>query len=126
MFVPAHSPLFDKSAIHPDDLTGMSVITATDDFNQSRIGKWLGNYKEQVNIVATANLPYNEAVLAQENIGVMLSIESNCTYENLRVYPPISHFGGCNRLGVAKGPNIFCHNLCLYRFRSTILKKHIC
>ena len=65
----------------------MSIVTATGDFNQSRIGKWLGDYREQVEIAATANLPYNEAVLAKENIGVMLSINLNCTYENLRFIP---------------------------------------
>ena len=65
----------------------MSVVTATGDFNQSRIGKWLGDYKERVNIAATANLPYNEAVLAKENIGVMLSINLNCTYNDLRFIP---------------------------------------
>ncbi len=87
VFVPNDSPLSKKIKISPEDLTGMSVITATGDFNQSRIGKWLGNYKDRVEIVATANLPYNEAVLAQENMGVMLSINLNCTYENLRFIP---------------------------------------
>lgn len=87
VFVPDGSPLAEKSSISPEDLAGMSVITATGDFNQSRIGKWLGNYREQVEIVATANLPYNEAVLTQENIGVMLSLNLNCTYENLRFLP---------------------------------------
>ena len=62
-------------------------MTATGDFNQSRIGKWLGDYKDQVEIAATANLPYNEAVLAKEKIGLMLSINLNCTYENLRFIP---------------------------------------
>lgn len=87
VFVPINSSLSEKSSISPEDLVGMSVITATGDFNQSRIGKWLGDYKDQVEIVATANLPYNEAVLSQENIGVMLSIKLNCTYENLRFIP---------------------------------------
>lgn len=87
VFAPINSSLSEKSSISPEDLVGMSVITATGDFNQSRIGKWLGDYKDQVEIVATANLPYNEAVLSQENIGVMLSIKLNCTYENLRFIP---------------------------------------
>lgn len=87
VFVPDNSPLFLKTSISPQDLVGMSVITATGDFNQSRIGKWLGDYKDQVDIVATANLPYNEAVLAKENIGVMLSLNLNCFYENLRFIP---------------------------------------
>lgn len=87
VFVPINSRLSEKESISPEDLAGMSVVTATGDFNQSRIGKWLGGYKEQVEIAATANLPYNEAILAKENIGVMLSINLNCTYENLRFIP---------------------------------------
>ena len=87
VFVPHTSSLFEKENVCPQDLAGMSVVTATGDFNQSRIGKWLGVYKDQVEIAATANLPYNEAVLAKENIGVMLSIDLNCTYENLRFIP---------------------------------------
>lgn len=87
LYAPSDSPLFEKENISPEDLKGMSIITATGDFNQSRIGKWLGDYRKQIEIVATANLPYNEAVLTKENIGVMLSINLNCTYENLRFIP---------------------------------------
>lgn len=86
-FVPSNSILAGNQWIRPEDLAGMSLVTATGDFNQSRIGKWLGDYKEQVEIVATANLPYNEAVLAKERIGVMLSINLNCTYEKLQFIP---------------------------------------
>ena len=87
VFAPSDSPFFEKESISPEDLKGMSLVTATGDFNQSRIGKWLGDYKDQVEIAATANLPYNEAVLAKEKIGLMLSINLNCTYENLRFIP---------------------------------------
>ena len=87
LFAPVVSPLSEKESISPEDLKGMSIVTATGDFNQSRIGKWLGDCREQVEIAATANLPYNEAVLVKENIGVMLSINLNCTYENLRFIP---------------------------------------
>lgn len=87
VFAPCDSPLCEKESVTPEDLKGMSIVTATGDFNQSRIGKWLGEYREQVQIAATANLPYNEAVLAKENIGVMLSINLNCVYENLRFIP---------------------------------------
>lgn len=87
LYVQSDSPLSKKENITPEDLKGMSIVTATGDFNQSRIGKWLGDYREQVEIAATANLPYNEAVLAKENIGVMLSINLNCTYDNLKFIP---------------------------------------
>lgn len=87
IFVTEDSPLSGKEKVTPEDLKGMSLITATGDFNQSRIGKWLGEYRQEVEIVATANLPYNEAVLAKEHIGIMLSINLNCTYEGLRFIP---------------------------------------
>lgn len=87
LFAPVDSPLSEKESISPEDLKGMSIVTATGDFNQSRIGKWLGDCREQMEIAATANLPYNEAMLVKENIGVMLSINLNCTYENLRFIP---------------------------------------
>lgn len=87
VFVPKDSPLSEKESISPEDLIGMSIVTATGDFNQSRIGKWLGDCREKVEIVATANLPYNEAVLVKENIGVMLSLKLNCNYDNLQFVP---------------------------------------
>ncbi len=86
-FVPTSSTLAKKDYITPKDLIGMEIITATGDFNQSKIGKWFGDYIHNVKILATANLPYNEAVLAKENIGVMLSLNLNCTYENLHFIP---------------------------------------
>lgn len=87
IFVPSDSPFSARESVEPKDLDGMSIITATGDFNQSRIGKWLGKYKERVEITAMSNLPYNEAVLAKENIGIMLSINLNCTYEDLHFVP---------------------------------------
>lgn len=87
VFVPQGSPLFEKEIVTAEDLIGIPVISAAGDFNQSRIGEWLGDCKEKVEIVATANLPYNEAVLAKENIGVMLSINLNCAYDGLRFLP---------------------------------------
>lgn len=87
LFVQTGSSLAKKDSICPKDLAGMSIVTATGDFNQSRIGKWLGDYKDQVEISVTANLPYNEAMLAKENIGVMLSLRLNCIYEGLDFVP---------------------------------------
>ena len=87
LYAQSDSLLSKKESISPEDLKGMSIVTATGDFNQSRIGKWLGEYKDQVEIAATANLPYNEEVLAKENIGVMLSINLNCIYEDLHFIP---------------------------------------
>lgn len=87
VFVPKDLPLTQKDCVTPEDLKGMATVAATGDFNQSRIGKWFGEYLDQVEIFATANLPYNQAILAQENMGVMLSIKLNWNYENLHFIP---------------------------------------
>lgn len=87
IFVPKTSPFFEKESVTAKDLVGTRLVTAAGDFNQSRIGKWIGEYKDQIDIVATANLPYNEAVLAKENIGIMLSINLNCIYNDLKFIP---------------------------------------
>lgn len=87
VFVPKDLPLAQKDCVTPKDLKGMAIVAATGDFNQSRIGKWFGEYLDQVEIFATANLPYNQAILAQENMGVMLSIKLNWNYENLHFIP---------------------------------------
>lgn len=86
-YLPVDSELAGKSVITPRDLAGRRIISATGDFNRSRIARWLGRYRDAVEIAASANLPYNEAVLAQENIGVMLSIKLKVSYENLRFVP---------------------------------------
>lgn len=86
-FVPKGSSIYERNSISPKDLVGMSVITATGDFNQSRIGKWFGDYKDKIDIIASSNLPYNNAILAKENVGIMLGINLNCSYENLKFIP---------------------------------------
>ena len=87
VFVPQGSPLFEKERVTAKDLAEFPLLTAAGDFNQSRIGKWLGGYREKVENVGTANLPYNKAMLAKENIGVMISINLSCTYDGLRFIP---------------------------------------
>lgn len=87
VFVPDGSPLYGKIYVTAEDLVGIPVLSASGDFNQSRIGKWLGEFKDRVEIVATVNLPYNKAILAKENIGAMISIDLDCSYDGLRFIP---------------------------------------
>lgn len=87
VYVPQNSPLAQKKFAEPHDLIGMRLIAAIGDFNQGLLGKWLASYKNQVEIIATVDLPYNKAVLAKENIGLMLSLNLNCSYEGLTFLP---------------------------------------
>ncbi len=87
VLVPMDSPLSQREEIRPKDLEGMSLITATGDFNQSRIGKWLGDYRDRVNPVASGNLLYNGAMLARAGVGLMVGIRLSCAYDGLRFIP---------------------------------------
>lgn len=87
IYVPQNTPLAQKQYITPKDLQGMSLLEAMGDFNQSLIGSWLGSYKNQVELIANIDLPYNKAILAKENIGIMLSLNLNCTYDGLTFIP---------------------------------------
>ena len=87
IYVSQNTPLAQKKYITPKDLQGMPLLEAMGDFNQSLIGSWLGSYKSQVELIANIDLPYNKAILAKENIGIMLSLNLNCTYDGLTFIP---------------------------------------
>lgn len=87
IYVPQNTPLAQKQYAAPIDLKDMPLLAAMGDFNQSLIGEWLGAFKNQAEITANIDLPYNKAMLAKENIGIMLSLNLNCTYDGLTFIP---------------------------------------
>ena len=87
VYVPQNLALAQKKFAAPQDFAGMRLITAIGDYNQSLLGKWLGEYKNQAEIIAAVDLPYNKAMLAKENIGLKLSLNLNCSYEGLTFIP---------------------------------------
>lgn len=81
------SPLAEKEYITQTDLAGLPLISAVSNIAESNLGKWFGGHLEQVNVIARGNLLYNEAMLAQSNIGAVLGIRLNCSYDGLRFIP---------------------------------------
>lgn len=81
------SHLADRKFIHPQDLVDIPIISSTNEFTESTVGKWFGEYASQLNVIAKGNLLYNEAMLAKSNIGAVICIRLNCTYEGLRFIP---------------------------------------
>ena len=47
----------------------------------------LGEYADQVEVIARGNLLYNEALLAQSNMGAVIGMKLNCQYEGLKFIP---------------------------------------
>ena len=81
------SPLAGKGSLRPQDLTGTPLISTLGEFLESNVAKWLGEYAAQVQIIAKGNLLYNEAMLAQSNIGAVIGIRLNCSYDGLQFIP---------------------------------------
>ncbi len=86
-WVRTDSALSKKKRIQPEDLAGEQVIIAAGDFVKSNIGKWLGDYKDQVKVIAEGNLLYNEMMLAESGLGVVLGIKLNYICEALQFVP---------------------------------------
>ena len=81
------SPLAEKEFLQPQDLLGIPLICAVGEFMESNVAKWLGEYAAQIHIIAKGNLLYNEAMLAQSNIGAVIGIRLNCRYDGLQFIP---------------------------------------
>ena len=81
------SPLAAKKTIRPKDLIGLPIISAVSDIAQSNIGKWLGPVLNQIDVIAKGNLLYNEALLAQSNLGAVIAMKLECQYEGLTFLP---------------------------------------
>lgn len=86
-FVREDSPLIDKDFIAPQDLVDIPLILPLGDFAESHIGQWFGEYISQIDVIAKGNLLYNEAMMAQSNIGAVIGIRLNCNYDRLRFIP---------------------------------------
>ena len=86
-FVREDSPLIDKDFIAPQDLVDIPLILPLGDFAESHIGKWFEEYISQIDVIAKGNLLYNEAMMAQSNIGAVIGIRLKSNYDRLRFIP---------------------------------------
>ena len=86
-FVREGTPLAEKQSISPEDLIGIPLVSTTGEIARSNVGKWLGVYQSRIDIIASGNLLYNQALLAQSNVGATLGVRLNCSYDGLRFIP---------------------------------------
>ena len=86
ILVRTDSGLAQKEEIRPEDLLGTPMITSSRDFH-SELADWFGDLYDRMEIAATGNLLYNEAMLVESGMGAALCIRLNSAYENLRFIP---------------------------------------
>lgn len=71
----ADSPLAEKEAIEPQDLWELPLIVSRQTLLSHDMQKWIGRDYEELNITATYNLLYNAALMADEGLGYVLSLD---------------------------------------------------
>ncbi|MCL2425009.1 MAG: LysR family transcriptional regulator [Oscillospiraceae bacterium] len=69
------SPLASRTAITPNDLKGIPIISPRSESLRHRYEQWLGYSFDSLDIVATFNLIYNAAFLVEEGVGYALTID---------------------------------------------------
>lgn len=86
------SELSRKEKIQAKDLKDIELISARGERIYPEIRKWFGEYYDNIEVVASGNLLYNEAIMAQEGIGTVFGIELESHYSGLKfipLYPPL-------------------------------------
>ena len=75
LFMRVDSPLAERDTIEPKDLWNLPLIVSRQTLLSDDIKKWIGREYDELNIVATYNLLYNAALMADEGVGYVLSLD---------------------------------------------------
>ncbi|MCD7739541.1 MAG: LysR family transcriptional regulator [Lachnospiraceae bacterium] len=87
----ADNPLAQKTAISPEDLQGIPLITSPQSIHAD-LPRWCGEAVDQLNIVGTINLFYNGSVFVREGLGCLLVFDrlADVSQENGLCFRPLS------------------------------------
>ena len=79
VLMPKNSPLAEKTTISRQDLTGLPLICSRQVIGktpaQNEFLDWFGPDFEKINIIATYNLVFNAALLAEQGIGYVITLD---------------------------------------------------
>lgn len=75
LVMPKDCPLASHAAIQPEDILDIPIITSRQTMVGNELSGWLGKDFEKLNIVATYNLVYNAALLVEEGLGYVLTLD---------------------------------------------------
>lgn len=83
------SALAAKEYITVDDLADEPLIISRQALHKKEINKWFDNRADNLNIIATYNLAYNASLMAEENLGYVLTLDKliNTADSNLKFTP---------------------------------------
>lgn len=86
------SPLAQKERIVPEDLKDIPLISSRQLEGEDGLSGWLGYSSEKLNVVATGNLLNNQRLLAEENVGYVLTLDQivNLSGDSPLCFRPLS------------------------------------
>ncbi len=95
VLMPKNSPLAEKTTISRQDLTGLPLICSRQVIGktpaQNEFLDWFGPDFEKINIIATYNLVFNAALLAEQGIGYVITLDKLAeTMDNNVCFRPFS------------------------------------
>ena len=68
------SPLAQKESIRPEDLKDLPLVMPRQFMEHGFFSKWIGEMMEDLHIVATADLPYNVAIMVAQGLGYAICL----------------------------------------------------
>ena len=81
------SDLATRTCVTPADLASVPLILPEREIVQNELFSWFGSYAEGLRITAAGNLLYNMASLARESGNGVITLNLDCTYEDLCFIP---------------------------------------
>lgn len=70
-----------------EDICGLPLILPEREHVQHELLNWFGPHAASIDIMATGNLQYNQAILAREAKACVLTIDLGCRYEGMSFIP---------------------------------------
>lgn len=87
ILVSVDSPLASLPYVGPADLTQIPLLIPKRSLVRNELRGWFGTYYDSLEIVGTYNLLYNAAIMAENGVGAVLSMEHDKTYNYLHFIP---------------------------------------
>lgn len=84
-------PLAKKETIHPADLVGRPILNSQQAETMHYFDNWLGNYKDQINIIGTCNLSFNGSLLVRNGAALLFTLDkiANVSKESELTFRPL-------------------------------------
>lgn len=85
-------PLAAHQNITPHDIKELPLLHSRQAFSQNELSGWLGYSTDELNIIGTHNLVYNETLMVKEGIGCAVTLDglANTSKENELCFRPFA------------------------------------